>query len=358
MSALTNCLIATAWTAYASCAAMGDTGGAGMKAPFGPGSGVVIGSTPSTPCPAPIPPVRDVLGTAYYTDVKHSIIDPAKRAQDSDAAAPLRRFEQIVLEQGDQYLASNGTDKRSSDCVLSQLDSWAGANALMGHFWATGEGHRMWAVVGLSIAFLSVRDAPAQNQAAVQRVSRWLSVLGHAIQKRCEAGVRNNVYDWAAAAAVASGVAAQDRELFDWGIEAGRNGTLEVSPDGSLPLELSRGQRALSYHSFALTALMLVAEFGRANGADIYSLNDHALDRLANFILVSMQDESAIAQLSGVQQLPETVKNPGLFWLEAYYARTGDKRVIPYLAKRRPITYLHFGNTTLLFGRPFPNSTE
>ena len=46
------------------------------------------------------------------------------------------------------------------------------------------------------------------------------------------------------------------------------------------PQEVSRGQRALSYHAFAASALTMLAYLGQANGVDLYSQGNRSLSQL------------------------------------------------------------------------------
>jgi len=47
-----------------------------------------------------------------------------------------------------------------------------------------------------------------------------------------------------------------------------KDGIDEIAADGTLPLEMGRGQRALHYHLFALAPLVTMAELAAANGED------------------------------------------------------------------------------------------
>ena len=71
---------------------------------------------------------------------------------------------------------------------------------------------------------------------------------------------------WAGLAIAAAGIANDDRKLFGWGVDAYRQGVSYIQPDGTLPLEMERGQMALDYHLYALAPLIMLAEFGERNG--------------------------------------------------------------------------------------------
>lgn len=300
-------------------------------------------------CPEPFEPVYGIEGTTYYKDDAKSVPDPERKKADRAAAAPLQAFEAAVLDQSDHYLATGS--KEAAQCAIGLLKHWAAEGALLGEFNRQGDAHRRWGLVGLSIAFLVARQSADIDPAEAAKIGAWLGMVGRRVQDGYpHSRLQNNHLYWAAAAAVTSGIAANDRPLFDWGVASARIGIEQISADGVLPLEVKRGAKALGYHSFALTGLVLVAEFAGPNGVDLYAESNAALSRLANLVLANMNDSSQIDRLAGAAQEEPEEGMRRLTWAEPYYARTKDPRLGAYLAKARPITYRHLGNTTLLFG--------
>jgi poly(beta-D-mannuronate) lyase len=296
-----------------------------------------------------IAPVFAIEGTTYYKDDAKSVADPGRKKADRKAAAPLQAFEGAVLDLSDHYLATG--DRRAAQCAMRLLKHWAAKDALLGEFNRQGDAHRRWGLVGLSLAYLIVRQDAGIDPADAAAVGAWLGKVGHAVADGYPPSrLQNNHLYWAAAGAIMSGIAANDRALFDWGIAGARTGLGAISAEGILPLELKRGAKALGYHSFAMTALTLAAEFAAPNGVDLYAENDGALSRLANLILANMDDTSKIDDLAGARQEPPEEDVRRLTWAEPYYAQTKDERLAVYLATARPVTYRHLGNTTLLFG--------
>ena len=57
----------------------------------------------------------------------------------------------------------------------------------------------------------------------------------------------------------AIGEAANNRSDFDWAMATYDNGVDQIQPDGTLPLEMARGSRALHYHLYALAPAVGVA---------------------------------------------------------------------------------------------------
>jgi poly(beta-D-mannuronate) lyase len=136
-----------------------------------------------------------------------------------------------------------------------------------------------------------------------------------------------------------TGIAVRNHAYYQWGIDRGRDAlTQQVKDDGSLPLEMKRGPRALQYHLMAVTPLVLLAEAGLRNGDDLYAVNDGALHRLVRLILISLEDSSYFRKESGFDQIAANTLHSSYFgWMEVYNARFPDKAVSKWLENYRPV---------------------
>ena len=157
---------------------------------------------------------------------------------------------------------------------------------------------------------------------------------------------------------MSAGVATNDRRLFDWGMTGYQVGIDEIRDDGSLPLEVARGSRALGYHSFSLTPLVMMAETGEANGQPLYALKQNRLSLLIRYVLDNFADPSPLAKAAGAaQDMAEAIKPTNLVWLEPWYARTRDPKAERWLRDYRPLTHRGAGgDLTMLFGAPLPEA--
>jgi poly(beta-D-mannuronate) lyase len=80
---------------------------------------------------------------------------------------------------------------------------------------------------------------------------------------------------------MAAGLASNNTQLFNWATTVPYNTFLaQLQPNGTLPMEVVRGQQATMYHGFSAGALTTMAVMARANGVDLYSRGDYALRRL------------------------------------------------------------------------------
>ena len=100
------------------------------------------------------------------------------------------------------------------------------------------------------------------------------------------------------------------------------NGVDQIQPDGTLPLEMARGVRALHYHLYALAPLVLLAEFGEANHLNLYARANGSIHRLVNFSVAGLQDPTPFAKATGVQQeLPKMITGDQIGWAPPYVQR-------------------------------------
>ena len=225
------------------------------------------------------------------------------------------------------------------------------------------EALRKWELAALSCAVIKLQRWAPQSSSGKDATLAWLRRLGNDVMadysKYPNRGSRrSNHRYWAAWAATAAGVAANDRALYDWGMTGYQVGIDEIQDDGSLPLEVARGSRALGYHSFALTPLLMMAETGEANGQPLYTMKKNRLSLLVRFILDNFSDPATLAKLAGAEQdMGEAIKPSNLVWLEPWYARTRDPQAEPWLRDYRPLTHKGAGgDLTMIFGAPIPES--
>jgi alginate lyase len=89
-------------------------------------------------------------------------------------------------------------------------------------------------------------------------------------------------------------------------MDAYRDGVRQITPEGTLPLEMNRAARALHYHLYALAPLVMLAEFGEANSINLYAERNFAIKRLVARCISGLQDHSYFVQHTGKEQdMPE-----------------------------------------------------
>lgn len=248
-------------------------------------------------------------------------------------------------------------DKGDEACTLDLLESWAKADALMGHISGyQGYYERSWA--GTDFAMVILRMPPTareHNQERFEVIDSWLKRM--AIATRDSEAINhlhNNLVYWAGLDLIATGTVTNDSDLIDSGLMRVREGIGDIGPHGELAREVKRGNRALHYHTFALIPLVFSAELVQRRHIDLYRENDHAIGRLANLVIDAVKDPASFARITPVKQdlFPWTLQDE-LCWMEPYYARFRDPRLPALVAPRRPFSEWRLGgNVTAAWGAP------
>ena len=112
----------------------------------------------------------------------------------------------------------------------------------------------------------------------------------------------------------------------------------------TVPLEMKRGSRALHYHLYALAPLVLLAEFGEANGIDLYARNKGALHRLVNVSVKGIGDPSLFEKATGVKQ--EVWAHPSgdqIGWAPPYVRRFPDPVLKSYVDGAKSLSVYYLG---------------
>jgi poly(beta-D-mannuronate) lyase len=313
-------------------------------------------------CPAPPAPVRDVRVEPFYQkgDPTHSIVDPEAYEARRKAAAPFDQLAAGIARLGDRYLKASPRDPRLATCLFGWMETWATAGAMLGEATHQGAYERKWTLTTLALNYGLLADAPEIGPERRRVVEAWLADIAWATVPYYAAkpfAEQNNHLNWAALAALATGVAVQDRGLVDWAVAAlkGVVGS-NIDADGSLPHELKRASKAMHYHRFSLEPLMVAAEITVANGIDLYAVGDGALHRLVTYTAAAMRDPDIVARRLGVAQNSvgaDAVKPSMWAWAEPYVARFSEAEVAatlkPLRGKGLSSTWLG-GDMTLRFG--------
>lgn len=307
-------------------------------------------------CPTPPAIGPDLDLQSAYDASNYSKMVPARIVARKAASAPVEGFLGRVTDLADKALVAAPPNKTAAqDCLAHWLSVWAQGNALLGNVSEPeGRYEREWMITGLGLAFLAAHagEASPRPDATVQA---WFKQAAAPLPSsyRDNAPNKNNHWYWGGMAAIVSGTLTNDRPSYDWGMKQFRLGIAAIDPDGFLPLELKRGEMALSYHAFSASALVMMAQFAEANG-ELRPTDIASLQRLVRRVLAGLADPAPFEERAGAPQ--HTLDPAGiraLSWLEAYYALTNDPLAEPWLRRFRPmkLTWLG-GNLTAAFGPP------
>lgn len=316
-------------------------------------------------CMEPPPPLQDLVFTSVYDpdDRSSSKIDPEAYDAYADAVDPLRYFETSITAMANRYVMASPPRPDIAACVQDWLSVWAEGNGLKGKkVTPMGEAVRKWSLAGIASSWAQVKDEPSLDARKRRKIENWIRSLANQVKRDYtqytdnDSRNNNHIY-WAAWAVMASGMALDDQNMFDWGLRRAERGIRDIRKDGTLDLEMGRGQRALHYHSFAAMPLFLMAETARLKGIDLYALNDSGLWRLGQRVLAGLRDPSWFAEKTGEKQDMSSVRNgSSLAWLEIYYKRYGGQDCRQILKSLRPLRQNRAGgNASLLYGVSLKN---
>lgn len=277
-------------------------------------------------CPPAPPAVRDLDVPRFYGDADGAVVDPKALAAHRTAVEPLTRFLRHVVTDADKALRQSTPDAagKSAACALAWIEAWARGGAWLGDMRSQqGEYQRKWDLAGVALAYLKVRSFATTAQRAA--IEPWLIEFADRARAFFDdpRRKRNNHWYWLGLGAAAVGLAANSDRHWQLARSIIKDAAGDIATNGSLPHELARKSRALHYHAFSLTALVVTAELAALRGEDWYGDGGGALHRLVAFTVRGLADPASMEPLAGARQ--ELPVNPGYGWRTLYEARFPER---------------------------------
>ena len=272
-------------------------------------------------CDNPPPPAINLDIPRFYADKKGSVISAEQKALHDDAVEPLVDFLREVISNADKGVRGNAN---AAACGLIWINTWAKAGAYLGKMeQPQADYQRKWDLAGVALAYLKLRPYAFPEQRQV--IEPWLIAFADAARTFFDdpGHKRNNHWYWLglALAATAQGTGSEKHWVMARDIFA--DAARDIQPDGTLPMEMERGARALHYHVFATMPLVLMAELARARGEDWYAAGNGALHRLVGVTLEGLQRPEKFDELAKITQ--ERPVNVGAGWLQLYSLRFPER---------------------------------
>lgn len=301
-------------------------------------------------CDTPPPGPRDLEGAGYYTDAAHSKIDPALQARNQAQTRPLNEYARRIADLSDAYLADG--DTAAGRCALTWLAAWAGDGAMLGRMIHGNNDQadylRQWTHGAAALAYLKTLPLATPAQRGI--IGPWLEQLSRANLAYWDdpRHKRNNHYYWTGVGILATAIANNDAGLRHSAQAIYRKGVDDIQADGSLPMEMARGARALHYHDYAAAPLVMMAQLANESGQDWYAYREGALGRLARRVADGYRDSAWFAQQAGVAQQD---RQPHGFsgWIEFYRLHAPDTPAFAALHAAGPFDDPRLGgNLTLM----------
>jgi poly(beta-D-mannuronate) lyase len=309
----------------------------------------------ATDAPYTCPPVAnlpvDFTTNGFYADndPTHSIIDPVKMKAYAESAGPVKRDGDEVVAAADAYRATGSL--AAARCVVAHIEGNARNRSLTGKM-SSNQAYFVqgWVLGAEALAYLKVRGAGVVSKEQAELILPWMKTVAaqardyyEAIEKKNPASQNNHLY-WAGVELAAVGIAANSRSEFDWAMKAAREGIADIRPDGTMPQEMRRGTRALHYHLYAASPLVMLAELGEPNGIDLYSERDGALKHLVTVSTAGLVDPTPFEKAANIkQEVPATPTGEAIGWAQPYNRRFPDPVIAKLLAECPNRSYMYLG---------------
>lgn len=302
-------------------------------------------------CPQPAHLTPDLTTSGFYGDSKGSIIDPVKWKAYVESAGPVKNLGIEAVAAADAFQQTGS--RQAAECVLKLEKTEALNKALTGKM-SSSQAYFVqgWVIGALGIAYLKVRDSGVVDSADAKLVTDWMKTVSKqtidyydARMAGSRGGNQNNHLYWAGVQVGAIGIAANDRKMFDWSVAAYRNGIRQITPEGTMALEMRRGQRALHYHLYAASPLVYLAEFGEDNGIDLYAEDNYALKRLVDRSVAGLEGSGYFDKATGIKQdLPDGPPSAeAISWGKVYAHRFPDPAISKLLSEAPSLSYMYLG---------------
>jgi poly(beta-D-mannuronate) lyase len=279
-----------------------------------------------------------------------SIIDIKKMKVYQKCSRPYKRMVAHIITAADAYQQTGS--RLAAQCVIQGLQRMANEGIFRGKLSRQGLFVSVWLTNALAIAYLKIRESGLVTPSEYQSITKWMQQIARQTQIYYNARLAkawkhnlNNLFYWAGLEVASVGIVSNDSKLFQWGMLAYQNGVRQITNQGTLPLEMRRGPRALHYHLFAVAPLVYLAEYGTDNGLNLYKKNHGALHRLVNRVIAGLMNNQYFQKQTGVKQ-----DTPGQFitagdieWAVPYVHRFPNPIISRLISRSRSLNYLYLG---------------
>lgn len=275
------------------------------------------------------PPTGPMRIPMHYLHGGHGPTNPAER----EATVVYGSFERRVTAGMNQFLATGNHDE--AVCAQNQIDKWAQANTLLDY--DAQENAQSWYQVEWTLSSIATSESvllsdPKLDSTETARDIAWMNKAAHRmIGFPVEATHHNNHHYWRGLAAMATGVISSDQELFEFGVQAFKDGVNDIDERGAFPKEMARSERSIHYQSFALQPLIPIAEFAERQHVPLYSYTSptgHTIADAIDFLGKAVGDPSIVKAYTPDEQLVDS-DAPDFFAATEFYVCRFPNRKLP-----------------------------
>lgn len=251
-----------------------------------------------------IPPVMYLNLGPIYKDARNSIPDTAMERRNTEQSDGVTKFMSYV-EKGLEDIAVGG-DTTMLSCAYRIFGSWAEAQALTEqsqHYNLQGTVKVSQVLIGLDLIALKFRSIGYPLSKAM--VS-WLHTLNNQnMYFFRHATNRGNLYVWSGAAAALSALIDHDPESLQYQDYVWRDALSKINNDGTIDGEMARGQRALIYHMYSFSAMLVLRDAREALSYPHSDTSEIRIRLLANMIGRALCDPGGMSiTAKATQEIP------------------------------------------------------
>jgi poly(beta-D-mannuronate) lyase len=243
----------------------------------------------------PAPPTLELK--AMYGDSRSSVFIAANEAANGQTLSPIYSFFSTTEKALDSGNARPGNP--DSDCAFQLFNAWARAGALTfepAAYEGTGKVKRGLLNPGFQMIGLKFRAA---GYVLDDTALAWLRRMDEENVTFYTRGTnRANQRVWAATGAALNALLQRDAAALAFQDQVWHEAIAAIGQNGFIPAELTRGQQALVYHLYSLSATLVLEKAREALGYPVTAADQAALARLTSAIGKSLCDPSQIEQLA------------------------------------------------------------
>jgi poly(beta-D-mannuronate) lyase len=260
-----------------------------------------------TPCKA-IPPIRTLVLRSMYSDAKSSVVDAANEADNARSKAPIFDPFRATEHALDQANAHPGVAE--SDCAFRNFSDWARAGALTFEPPVyDGQGKVTRGLLNPSFQMIAIKFRAA-GYVLDPTMLAWLRKMNDDnVAFYVKGSNRANQRVWAAAGAALNDLVERNPASEHFADQVWHKAIAAIRNDGLIEAELTRGQQALVYHMYSLSATLVLEAARRARGVEDSPQDKQRLDLLISAIGRALCDQTPMAKLAGT-----TIRVPDGEW--------------------------------------------
>ena len=252
-----------------------------------------------TACKA-LPPVKTLVLKAMYSDAKSSVVEAANAADNAKIEAPIFDFFRATEHALDQPNARPGDAE--SDCAYRNFADWARAGALTFEPKVYDSGGKVKrGLLNPSFQMIAIKFRAA-GYTLDPTMLAWLTEMNREnVEFYVKGSNRANQRVWSAAGAALNDLVERDPIAEHFSDQVWHEAIAAIRNDGLIEAELSRGQQALAYHMYSLSATLVLEAARRARGADDTPQDKQRLNLLIAGIGRALCDSTTVEKLAGAK---------------------------------------------------------